>query len=350
MSVQPADLTLSDVMQSRIARGELAESKVREKTAAAFDLIVSPILKHYNNKDLKELQKLLQTGLVDANALCNVRLKSPLSKDDTLQTGLVHLAVIKLKYDIIRLLCEHGADPNLLNSDGNPPLHNVCFDDLERSHPMNNRVRSTDEGALIRLVYALVNCGADPNMRNRSGGNALSEAMGKNAFYLCSFYASLGTDFSIDTFPRAVNDPRRSLYHRLIDMRNDIHANGPHFQSTSRDELAELNDCIGLIRDAHKQLRAWAAEDPRRRPDKDMVLQAANLGEVAQCFIPELWSDAPEKALELILSLPPFVQHQLETQLAFFAQKTDIATQTLPVGSWSSRLAESREKELTPSR
>lgn len=347
MSITGSQIILSPAMRDMVDGGMVNEDKVRAKTAEAFELLLHPLLLHYEGKDTKKMKSLLKSGLVDVNGLC--QLPNPKSAVDLAyyEPGLLHLAAIKLKPYMIHLLCENGADPNLENGAGDPPLHNVCYDDLEREYPFNKRTTRTDANALKKIATALIDCGANPDKINPlSHASALGEAIQTQAFYLCQLYMDVGVNFMKVPHPDA---GRGSFYNLLITRRNQIRASAMHYDVIEDQQSEDMNACIDRFGTIHGASHKWVHDTADALPTKNDALQAANIGILNLLFTRERWDGKEQQAIDLICTLPPFIQQQLEPQLAQFSTTLlrDETEKDLASTTWCSRLAEEKKSERT---
>lgn len=83
--------------------------------------------------------------------------------------GALHIAVEYELFDIIQLLVAHGADVNLRNHSGSTPLHIAV--DLE-----GDSAWQTDTTPTTTLTEMLLQLGADPTIRNNAGKTPLDTA------------------------------------------------------------------------------------------------------------------------------------------------------------------------------
>lgn len=88
------------------------------------------------------------------------------AKNSTGKTPLL-VAVSKASLSISRKLLMHGADPNCRDKGGNTPLH------------VAGRLKKTAEQIRNNIVDVLIEYGADPEAKNRSGKKA-SDILGRN--------------------------------------------------------------------------------------------------------------------------------------------------------------------------
>lgn len=102
-----------------------------------------------------------------ANLLCAV--KSPVTADVNFQdingnTPLHNIAILEIDEacDLLQILLESGAQPNLTNLRGQTPLHLLCH---------NDRLR--DLGVMQEMLYNMLYHGAKPNIPSQTGCTAL---------------------------------------------------------------------------------------------------------------------------------------------------------------------------------
>lgn len=335
--IATSDITLSTEMQRRISEGAAQEDMVRTATCEAFNLLLHPILMHYNRLDIEKMKQLLEGGLVDVNALAKMPLKHPHTPDDELHSGLVHLAVLKLKPEMIPILCHNGANPNLPNSDGKTPLHNICYDDLERSYPYHKRISyarggdslNVEESMLIKLLNALIDCGADPQVVDYNTNiSAMHEALALKGYSVCEAYLKRGANFLDE---RSGVSPYKAI--REINSSQVHAATYEHIPMPQQDALSDMQRTIE---------NNWKFFNKKRDgaiTTKEQALMASSVGKLRHAFASDIWQGNEKAALDLIFSLPPFAFEALHKERAHFTLKVHGQSDLLePLLPWTKRI------------
>ena len=130
---------------------------------------------------------------------CNVNYAGNINGES--QNTALHLAIAPAKYEILQLLLQHGADPNLRNGSGSTPMHlatwlgsgrrvyeallragaEVNAQDLRGNTVLHLAVIADDSS----IIQSLLDDGAKADTRNGEGKTALDVAVQWKTLYPC---------------------------------------------------------------------------------------------------------------------------------------------------------------------
>jgi len=109
----------------------------------------------------------------------------------------LHSAALNGKSEVVKLLLEHGADPNIQNKDGMTPLHFATeyspWHFAARYSPWD----SATERGYLRVVKLLLEHGADPNIQNKDGMTPLHFATERGSPEVVKLLLEHGADPNI---------------------------------------------------------------------------------------------------------------------------------------------------------
>lgn len=325
------EILLSPEMQQKIASG-LDEHAVLQHTNEAFELLLSPGLRNYDGQDTQRMKELLATGLVDVNALADVPLEHKNRADEKLSTGLLHLAVMKMKPAILVLLCQHDANANLHNSDGNIALYNLCHNDLVRALPFANYARQMAIDVQLEMADTLISFGANPDLIRTNGRSAAADAVEYTAMPLLEFYMKRGANLL--THPSPFDNPHALLAERRLAIsRVGKLSEREHeaFDNVSRALPRLKKDCT---RQLEKQYSPPISQSSQ-------VFAFANAGMLDTLFDVPRWHGHEALARDIIMELPPFLQQKMELYLSHFslvAFEQELIQLPAPSDGWASKI------------
>lgn len=125
------------------------------------------------SKDQKEISALFHAVANGHNKIAEILLNTTNQANDVEpEKGFTPLLIAATNGHIamVRLLLEHGADPNLRNYDGVTALHNAVYENQ------------------LDIVALLLEAGADPNIKDRFGNTAYDLAQRNENPNLIDFF------------------------------------------------------------------------------------------------------------------------------------------------------------------
>ncbi|MEO8257880.1 MAG: ankyrin repeat domain-containing protein [Acidobacteriota bacterium] len=154
-----------DVVSLLIDRGAALDLRSSAQEFAPFKFNLATMVNTVLPRgSLTALMLAARQGALDAARVLVAR-GADLDSTDPDQTTALVLAIINGHYDVAALLAEKGADPNLGDSSGMAALYAAV--DMHTQPPMINRPTRKPSGGVdnLDLLAALLSHGADPNAR-----------------------------------------------------------------------------------------------------------------------------------------------------------------------------------------
>ncbi len=178
-AINPAPMEITDKMFQAASRDVwLKEVLTRLRNKQEIDINQTVKIGNWRTTALHQA---VQLGLVDIVQLLLERGADPNLRDGDGDSPL-HLAILNHHAQIIRQLLNQGADPNAINDDGNTPL------------------LLASESGDRHIVRLLLDKGADPNLRDKSDNSVLHLAIGKGYEPVVAMLLNQEAD------PNAIND------------------------------------------------------------------------------------------------------------------------------------------------
>ncbi|MBE9046889.1 ankyrin repeat domain-containing protein [Pleurocapsales cyanobacterium LEGE 10410] len=107
---------------------------------------------------------------------------------DSLGKTLLEIAIVWCMPDIVKLLLIHGADPNLRDRKSLPPLMKTAILGIRDARPMTDK---------LQIVVHLIDAGADINAQNPDGKTALMYAVSNARIEIVELLVNSGAALSI---------------------------------------------------------------------------------------------------------------------------------------------------------
>lgn len=248
--------------------------------------IISELLKHDadpNAKDHDNWSPLVLSLRLNQRAALTLLLQS--GKADLKARGgpfrnyPVCEAVRVQNWPVLRLLLEHGADPNVIDFKGYPPI-----------------VRAVREGRNADVLQVLLDHGADVNAAQKDGQTALTEAVLKRWLGGAELLLKHGADANgkIATYPYLNHLCLNHVPPRITDtrwFRVFIDA-GANVDSQNHDTWTPLRECVfyGYVDMVHELLELGADPVASTKYFRNMslVMQSAARGLWCEVIIPDL--------------------------------------------------------------
>jgi uncharacterized protein len=111
--------------------------------------------------------------------------------EDSLGRTVLAIAIIWCLPNIVKLLLNSGADPNLKNRDGITPLMKTAILGIKDARPMNEK---------LQIALHLIDSGADLNAQTKDGKTALMYATSNARTEMVELLISSGASLSIKDF------------------------------------------------------------------------------------------------------------------------------------------------------
>ena len=131
------------------------------------------IIQVVKNGDIRRLRSSLRDGL-DANGLVLVK-----------KTSLLHIAVRHRQLECIKVLLEHKADPNIINTLGLPPIFEIFYRESRKS---------SNETQDINILKTLLTAKADINVRNNAQRTPLFKSIVERETHITDYLLSENAD------------------------------------------------------------------------------------------------------------------------------------------------------------
>ena len=149
--------------------GQLFSKTEEEPIGRRHEAIIQVV----KNGDIRRLRSALRDGL-DANGLVLVK-----------QTSLLHIAVRHRQLECIKVLLEHKADPNLINTLGLPPIFEIFYRESRKS---------SNETQDINILKTLLTAKADINVRNNAQRTPLFKSIVERETHITDYLLSENAD------------------------------------------------------------------------------------------------------------------------------------------------------------
>ncbi len=261
------------------------------------------------NGDLTEVQKAIDNG-----ANVNFQTKGGWT---SIQGETPLMVIIRIEREskrvyteIVRLLLNHGANPNLQNKNGETALMNAC------QRPFN--------GEEVEFVKLLLDNGADPNLKTKTGSTALIDASGHTTsgkkFEIIKLLLDHGADPNVrygDVIPLvdASDKGQIDIVRLLLDHGADPNFNNRRYLKRTALMCASFNDHTEIV-----QLLLDHGANPNIRTSVGTALMIAvkkGHTEIVKLLLehgadPFITNFEGKNAMDLVKS--PQMKHLLRTQ------------------------------------